>query len=248
MKCDNCGKCCMDVIAIMLLPSDYKEIVNIDENIDKKVVRVAGLYFLMPDENNVCPFFNLSTKKCTIYEWRPKVCKIYPFSYRKRKITTLLAVTPSNINPEMFYLTLCERFWTISQEDYKESIEAIHKVRKEQYNLGILSKSDAPTEKEKQIRKFEETLTQEKKEKNFPFDLYLQIMQRDRVLGLVFLKLFDAYFDAPESQKNEYEAFIAKYIYKFESEPEMLGKAVQELKRRWKEKREDNFDFTFTIN
>lgn len=248
MECEDCGKCCMDVDAIMLLPSDYKKLKRVDKNIDNKLKYVSDIYYLMPDEHNVCIYFDRATKRCTIHENRPKVCKSYPFSFRSPQRDGKSSERLAQFGPETLYLTLCERFWTFTQEDYKESIKAIYKLRKEQFEMGILSTSQNPTEKEKKIRQFEETLTQEKKEKKFPFDLYLNLIQRNKVLFLLFLKLFDAYFDEPDDQKEEYETFIDAYVDKFETQPEMLQKAVEELKTRWKEQKKGHLNFSFSLN
>lgn len=249
MKCEDCGKCCMDVDAIMVLPSDYEKLKKVDKNVDEKLKHVSDMYYLMPDDQNICPYFDQVIKECTIYEQRPKVCKAYPFSFRSFKRDGKSWEPLSQFSPQTLYLTLCERFWTFTQEDYEESAKAIYKLRKEEFEMGILSSSSEPTEKEKEIRKFEETLTQEKKEKKFPFDLYLKLIQRNRVLFLVFLKLFDAYFDAPEEQQQEeYQAFVDNYVDKFESQPEMLQKAVDELKARWKKHKKGHLNFSFSLS
>jgi len=48
--------------------------------------------------------------------------------------------------------------------------------------------------------------------------------------------------------KKEYQAFIDTYVDKFESQPEMLQKAVDELKARWKKHKKGNLSFSFSLS
>ncbi|MFO8017126.1 MAG: YkgJ family cysteine cluster protein [Promethearchaeia archaeon] len=246
MDCNNCGKCCMNLDAIMLLPSDLSQLKKIDNSFKEKIEKVDGIFYLLPDEEQTCPYFNKKTKKCGIYKWRPKTCRAYPLSYR----TPAIPQDPSEglqINPQTLYLTLCEYFWTLNDQDFKEGAKAIYQMRQEQYNLGILSNSNQPTEKEIKIREFEETLQYEKKEKKFPFDLYLKMMEKNQNLFLIYLKLFDAYFDSLKDQKQEYDAYIKNYVLRLYSEPELLEKAFTELKKRWKQNGKGELEFSFSI-
>jgi len=239
----------MDVDAIMLLPSDFNKLKRIDEIIEEKTEKVADVFYLMPNEQNICPYFDMKSKKCSIHEVRPKVCRAYPFSYRTpSEDASSSAFNLVQINPQSLYLTLCERFWTINQDDYKEAVKAITQLRREKFNLGILSNMNTPTEKEKQIRAFEQSLEGEIKQKKFPLDLYLFMVQQNKVLFLLFLKLFHAYFDNPDDQKEEYEAFIKEYIGKFKENPDLLQNAFEELKLRWKKNKNKAFNFSFTFN
>jgi Fe-S-cluster containining protein len=238
----------MDVDAIMLLPSDYEKLKRMDEKVEDKTEKVADIFYLMPNEQNICPYFDMQSKQCSIHKFRPKVCRAYPFSYRTPSVdSSFTAVDSVQINPQSLYLTLCERFWTINQEDYKEGVKAIFQLRREKFNLGILSDNDKPTKKEREIRAFEQSLEGETTQKKFPFDLYLMMVEQNKVLFLMFLKLFDAYFDDPEEQKEEYEDFIENYIAKFQENPKILKNAFKELKTRWKKNKKSSFEFSFTF-
>ncbi len=248
MDCKNCGKCCMDVDAILLLPSDYEKLTRIDEKIKDKTQKVSDIFYLIPNDHNICPYFDMNSKKCSIHKFRPKVCRAYPFSYRTPSAgPSSSAVNSVPINPQSLYLTLCERFWTINQEDYNEGIKAIFQLRREKFNLGILSEKGTATEKEREIRAFEQSLDGETKQKKFPFDLYLFMIEQNKMLFLMFLKLFDAYFDNPEEQKEEYEDFIENYIAKFKENPKILQNAFEELQNRWKKNKKRSFKFSLTF-
>ncbi|MGV9173520.1 MAG: YkgJ family cysteine cluster protein [Promethearchaeia archaeon] len=246
MECDNCGKCCRNLDAIMLLPSDYKRLKNVDKELTKNIKAVDGVYYLLLEEGHICPYFDKSSKRCTIYEWRPKTCRAYPFSFRKDPLGQQ-NLMDLQIYPRNLYLTLCERFWTYTQKDVKEGAKAIFRMRREKTNLGIISSSKEPTQKEIKIQKFEQSLKHEKEEKKFPFDLYLKMIQKDKNLFLIFLKLFDAYFDAVENQKEEYDKFVEKYIIKLYSQPDLLEEAFEELKNRWSKEKKKNLNFSFII-
>ncbi|TXT59477.1 MAG: hypothetical protein BAJALOKI1v1_1410001 [Promethearchaeota archaeon] len=248
MDCEECGQCCMDVDAILLLPSEYQQLHTIDPIIESKTKKIAGIYYIVPNEQNICPYFDLASKKCSIYQHRPKVCRAYPFSYRRPVCSSSIADTFSEISPRSLYLTLCERFWTITQVDYKAGIKAIYQLRKEKFNLGILSQENTPTQKEIQIKTFEKTLEGEREEKKFPFDLYLHMVKQNRALFILFLKLFDAYFDDPKNQQEEYDIFIEKFITKFWSEPQLLQNAFAKLQKLWKTHKTEPFEFSFTID
>jgi Fe-S-cluster containining protein len=233
----------------MLLPSDYQRLEKIDDIIEEKTQKITDIYYLLPNEHNVCPYFDLPSKKCSIYKYRPKVCRAYPFAYRNSADNDFTSATRlEKLSPNNLYLSLCERFWSFNQGDYKEGVKAIFQLRREKLNLGILSDEEEPTEKEREIRSYEEKLEGERKEKKFPFDLYLFMIEQNKMLFLMFLKLFDAYFDDPDAHHHEYKTFINTYIDKFGKTPELLQTAFNELKTRWKNNKKESFDFSFTLN
>ena len=75
-KCSGCGQCCSNI-----LPLSKSEIETI-----KEYIRTHGIKqqkHLMPFANAVdfdlcCPFMDISkAEKCTIYEVRPLICKVF---------------------------------------------------------------------------------------------------------------------------------------------------------------------------
>lgn len=100
-KCRGCAKCCKDVGGILVVePSDAyklaKYLTSIDESIEVydiyyKYCRFIPLdeygigAFVMKDNENQCIF--LDGDKCSIYDGRPRICRIYPFacSYNNKK-------------------------------------------------------------------------------------------------------------------------------------------------------------------
>lgn len=246
MDCQDCGQCCMEIDSIMLMPSDFEKLAKIDGSLKQKIKKVDGIYYLMPTDDHVCPYFDKKVKKCTIYQWRPKVCKAYPFSYRNPPIESK-GCESSQINPQTLYLTLCNRFWAFNESDYKEGIKAIFRLRREKHKLGIIRDSQKPTEKELRIKEFEQKLNYEKKEKKFPLDLYLYMIKENQNLFLMFLRMFDEYFDSPEKQEPEYTTFVKNHVIKLYSKPESLEKSFKELKNRWKENKKKNIEFSYSF-
>ncbi|MBN1215698.1 MAG: YkgJ family cysteine cluster protein [Candidatus Lokiarchaeota archaeon] len=109
-ECENCGRCCIDKETIVNITFfDIKRIysklkLTIDELIhilgfyifDKPlsqdtllkmvispIITEKGFAFLglRKLENNYCFFFDKEEKKCRIYEIRPDICRIFPFSF-----------------------------------------------------------------------------------------------------------------------------------------------------------------------
>lgn len=74
-ECQNCNACC--TVNLPLTRSEYKyfkKLININIRGIRdfyKLVKEKGKYFLL------CPFTNLKTKQCIIYDDRPSICKIY---------------------------------------------------------------------------------------------------------------------------------------------------------------------------
>ena len=109
-ECKNCGRCCIDKETIVNITFfDIKRLysklkLTIDELIhilgfyifDKPlsqdnllkmvispIITKKGFAFigLRKLENNYCFFFDKEKKKCRIYEIRPDICRIFPFSF-----------------------------------------------------------------------------------------------------------------------------------------------------------------------
>ena len=89
-RCDECGgKCCIGKSGnIWLTPNDIK---NISLYLDINTIKLKNLYIdkiryrfslkeiKISKQNYRCIFFDIDTKKCQIYENRPKQCQTFPF-------------------------------------------------------------------------------------------------------------------------------------------------------------------------
>ncbi|MFX0076648.1 MAG: YkgJ family cysteine cluster protein [Candidatus Hermodarchaeota archaeon] len=86
-KCENCGKCCLET-EMILSQQDVDLIINNISNKSYKEYfkfkRSKGYYQLRNIEGH-CVFFELATKNCKIYEYRPQGCRFYPLIYDFQK-------------------------------------------------------------------------------------------------------------------------------------------------------------------
>ena len=74
-KCSNCGECCSNI-----LPLTQKEIKRIKKYISKHNIKPCEhVYNVLRDKpvDMICPFRDNVNKRCTIYEVRPLVCRLY---------------------------------------------------------------------------------------------------------------------------------------------------------------------------
>lgn len=73
-KCVGCGNCCTE-----LLPLTLKEVETIRKYVkEHKIKPYSEIFFElngMPSTNLMCPFRDLDTKTCRIYEVRPNICR-----------------------------------------------------------------------------------------------------------------------------------------------------------------------------
>ena len=72
--CSQCGERCSS-----LLPITNNEILEIRKYIKKNKIQEMKCNFPFHGEvtDMTCPFKNNTTKKCNIYEVRPKICRIF---------------------------------------------------------------------------------------------------------------------------------------------------------------------------
>jgi len=87
-KCVECGKCCQDEGYALVNDQDINRIAELkgftfedalEVFTDPDPKRRQGLRMLKnvgPD--NLCVFFDSSNKRCTIYEFRPAICRTHP--------------------------------------------------------------------------------------------------------------------------------------------------------------------------
>jgi Fe-S-cluster containining protein len=75
-NCENCTKCCENKMFAPLILDDIKKVYKF---FPLFVIFVPEAKLVIPLAlNNKCPYLN--DNKCSIYEFRPPACKIYPFS------------------------------------------------------------------------------------------------------------------------------------------------------------------------
>jgi uncharacterized protein len=84
-KCTGCGDCCTGAPGYVWV--NQQEINALAERLDmesaafeKKYVRKIGVRrSLVEYKNGDCVFFDGKTRKCTVYEQRPRQCRTWPF-------------------------------------------------------------------------------------------------------------------------------------------------------------------------
>ncbi|MFX1313032.1 MAG: YkgJ family cysteine cluster protein [Promethearchaeota archaeon] len=82
-KCENCGKCCIRTEMILTQQDIDLIIQNFPRKIKKKdfIFKNKNGFFQLKNSANHCVFFDLLSKKCIIYEYRPQGCRFYPLIY-----------------------------------------------------------------------------------------------------------------------------------------------------------------------
>jgi len=84
-ECSQCGDCCTGAPGFVWV--NKEEIAALAARLDmtvpdfeEKYVRTVGVRkSLVEYENGDCVFFNGETRKCTVYEDRPRQCRTWPF-------------------------------------------------------------------------------------------------------------------------------------------------------------------------
>jgi Fe-S-cluster containining protein len=82
-NCENCGKCCLDTQMIL----SQQEVDLILNNISNKSstdyfkFKKSKGYYQLRNIDVHCVFFELTSKSCKIYEFRPQGCRFYPLIY-----------------------------------------------------------------------------------------------------------------------------------------------------------------------
>ena len=84
-ECLQCGRCCGEEPGSIWVDQEERtkiaEFLKIDETALRKgfLVRRGGFVSIKERENFDCIFLDHETKKCTIYQARPKQCSLFPF-------------------------------------------------------------------------------------------------------------------------------------------------------------------------
>lgn len=72
-RCSGCGNCCSNI-----LPLSDVEVVRIRRYIREHGIKEQRKLYASPDALDMtCPFRDEANRKCTIYEVRPAICRVY---------------------------------------------------------------------------------------------------------------------------------------------------------------------------
>lgn len=99
-QCHSCrGKCCVGESGYIFVKiNEMERIANFLKlefnDFTQKYIRKVGYKFSFLEKQissneYACVFFDLSEKKCSIYDYRPKQCRDFPFweNYKTQKVT-----------------------------------------------------------------------------------------------------------------------------------------------------------------
>ena len=101
--CLSCGKCC-EQTEMLLANEDVKRIAT-QCNMNRRAFSyVRDGYLFLKNKRNYCVFLNSQTKKCTIYEIRPRGCRFYPIvydPYQEKCVVDRDCTNRANISPDL---------------------------------------------------------------------------------------------------------------------------------------------------
>ena len=127
-KCENCGGlCCLDTEMILSKKDVNTILKNFAKSLEKEdfVLKIDG-YFQLKNTHGHCVFFDISTKTCKIYSFRPQGCRFYPMIYdNNNKLCVLDNDCPRTT---LFYQT---------NQEFKKACEKIKQFLKEQLEIEI---------------------------------------------------------------------------------------------------------------
>lgn len=107
--CLDCGKCCLET-EMILSQEDVKRIIkNFEGDIKQEdfCYFSSDGYLQLKNNDHHCYFFDMPSKMCIIYDFRPQGCKFYPLIYdMKENKCTLDEDCPK---PTVFYPNINER-------------------------------------------------------------------------------------------------------------------------------------------
>ena len=82
-ECENCGKCCLET-EMILSQEDVDLIINNSLNKsyrDYFTFDKSNEYYQLKNIEGHCVFFDLTSKICKIYKYRPQGCRFYSLIY-----------------------------------------------------------------------------------------------------------------------------------------------------------------------
>ncbi len=84
MRCKNCGVCCVET-EMLLSSEDIKRLEKKGHSKEYFLRINEDGYALLKNHNGHCVFYNLSARKCSIYEDKPEGCSVYPVIFDEEK-------------------------------------------------------------------------------------------------------------------------------------------------------------------
>jgi Fe-S-cluster containining protein len=84
MRCSNCGICCAET-EMLLATKDIKRLENrgFSRNYFAEIDKEG--YAVLRNQNGYCVFYDLKTRRCSVYDNRPLGCRIYPVVLDEKK-------------------------------------------------------------------------------------------------------------------------------------------------------------------
>ena len=79
-KCEGCGRCCLET-EMILSQQDIDLIISNKSCNEFFVFKNSNGDFQLKNIEGHCVFFDLTSKNCSIYEYRPQGCRFYPLIY-----------------------------------------------------------------------------------------------------------------------------------------------------------------------
>ncbi len=77
MDCSNCGVCCTET-EMLLCKKDIKSLEKRGLNQRQFINFDKNGYAMLKNRDGYCVFYDLKNRKCSVYEDRPKGCRVYP--------------------------------------------------------------------------------------------------------------------------------------------------------------------------
>ncbi|HEX7483294.1 MAG TPA: YkgJ family cysteine cluster protein [Candidatus Bathyarchaeia archaeon] len=77
MDCSNCGVCCTET-EMLLCKKDIKSLEKRGLNQRQFINFDKNGYAMLKNRDGYCVFYDLENRKCSVYEDRPKGCRVYP--------------------------------------------------------------------------------------------------------------------------------------------------------------------------
>jgi len=77
MDCSNCGVCCTET-EMVLCKKDIKSLEKRGFNQSQFINFDKNGYAVLKNRDGYCVFYDLKNRKCSVYEDRPKGCRVYP--------------------------------------------------------------------------------------------------------------------------------------------------------------------------
>lgn len=212
MDCSNCGKCCTECFHLSLYKSDIDRIktkiadfeVKYKQNL-KIIKKGAFPYYMLLMTEKGCIFFDHESKKCSIYEIRPNICRVFPIIFRGFDFfESFKPISQRRFTSDNFNIALCnaKQLFTITLEDINAMINlSVDKCQEQEECESKLT--NVETNKVNQFKESE--FPKFPCEKEFPLGIFLQEQLNPQFQR--FILLLQSYFVDHATQIEEYNKF-----------------------------------------